>query len=1228
MKNSKAIICSLLSVFAATAASASLNNAITVPWEGDVTKFHTAVAGQQIILKGVLVATNPPATLASVGTPDSLTFEMLDDIYYPGNPPGTYTFNVNGVFVGSDVESSDTYDCYPGVHTVTVTGSTLSNAWNAASPPTIEVIYSGGCYVSAVDWFLDYGGTDYTKNFIFLASGHNSSSTDYICDGNSCAAFDITNTVTDASVQNPNPTTVQYQWNPGDGNPFSTLTTVSVPPGGTGYPVELDYTYSGSPGTPYVAWLIASDGSTTISNRYLVMLQTAGLDANINIAIDNGLWYLYQESAYSDGKTYPFYTFNSTPCVNWQVQNGYVNAHWSSSTASAVQAFEINGSKETGDFTKDPYAQVVHLGLNWLFNGYVYSTTYPMLTAYNISTQHGTDDPDSNSNGIGVSVLDNYSDYDQRPVYEGGMVMDAIVASGTPGASTGRQFVAGHVATYGDVVQDMCDMYAYGQSDCASSFTVYLPPSTNAPTNVYVADGVPQSLTFTMLDTACYSAGTYTFYLNGQVVGTSTPTANCSCSPGTHTVVVTGSDLTSNWNASLPPVVRMTYSGGTYVSWVTVTVDYGGGNVLTGGLYTAGPAYGDLNMCDGYTGDVLDVSENLADTPTIVVANTVTENDILGGWIYHWDDCYGDNSASQWAAIGMLAAEQAPFNAMVPQWVKNYDDNWLWYSYDDASGTWGGFGYISPSIVQATSPSGLVQMNFTGKTTSDYRWVKVERWLDDNFASWLSAAQNNLYSMYAFTKSQRTALPNPIATFPTSGLDWYRGNGSQAGVAKVLSDQLVANSYYNDNSWGGNLGTPWAIIMLKPNLFSAGPTACFSANPNPGFAAIPITFDPTCSTDPQVGGIANLVKFDWSWGDGTADTITTNPAVVQHAFACATLPCAYPVTLTVYDNSTPQLSASAQQTINITEPPHPPVAIPGGPYIVSLCSCDSLTLDGSASFSPDAGLSQANCSTCPPDHLTAYGWALRGAPYIYTDSTNEIDSLGSGFTTYFPTPDTYNIGLQVTDDGSQSFPSGTSSNLTGNGFTSVTVYAAGPCQVTATPGCQSVAVSWNDIGAATYNVLSSTSGPNAGFTLAATVGGGVTNTSIGATLNQTQWVRVQAINANGAVTMSCAVQVTDTFDGCVCIGRLAITSKSTMVELQWPLVAGATSYNVYRGTAPNVPMGPANRIATGVGTTAGVYVNSGLINGKTYYYRISSLVNGVEQCRSIEVSAKPAAVAR
>jgi len=70
----------------------------------------------------------------------------------------------------------------------------------------------------------------------------------------------------------------------------------------------------------------------------------------------------------------------------------------------------------------------------------------------------GTVNPDSNGNGLAIYSAESYN-------YAGGIYMDTIVASGTPDAivPTGGANVIGR--KYKDIVQDMADGYAYGQSD-------------------------------------------------------------------------------------------------------------------------------------------------------------------------------------------------------------------------------------------------------------------------------------------------------------------------------------------------------------------------------------------------------------------------------------------------------------------------------------------------------------------------------------------------------------------------------------------------------------------------------------------------------------------------------------------------------------------------------------------------------------------------------------------
>ena len=57
-----------------------------------------------------------------------------------------------------------------------------------------------------------------------------------------------------------------------------------------------------------------------------------------------------------------------------------------------------------------------------------------------------------------------------------------------------------------------------------------------------------------------------------------------------------------------------------------------------------------------------------------------------GGWRYGWNEG-PDNSASQWGAIGLVAAERY-FQIPVPDWVKQQNRVWVQYSRGGQ-----GFGY-------------------------------------------------------------------------------------------------------------------------------------------------------------------------------------------------------------------------------------------------------------------------------------------------------------------------------------------------------------------------------------------------------------------------------------------------------------------------------------------------------------------------------------------------------
>ncbi|MCX6631475.1 MAG: hypothetical protein NTW28_28005, partial [Candidatus Solibacter sp.] len=90
-----------------------------------------------------------------------------------------------------------------------------------------------------------------------------------------------------------------------------------------------------------------------------------------------------------------------------------------------------------------------------------------------------------------------------------------------------------------------------------------------------------------------------------------------------------------------------------------------------------------------------------------------------------------------------------------------------------------------------------------------------------------------------------------------------------------------------------------------------------------------------------------------------------------------------------------------------------------------------------------------------------------------------------------------------------------------------------------------------------------------------------------------------------------------------CISALSALAKNKLVQLTWPLVAGAHHYNVYRST---VSGGPYALVGAAISTQT-VYLDQTVTNGTTYYYVVKpAALNGSETCQSNQVMAKPVAL--
>lgn len=245
-------------------------------------------------------------------------------------------------------------------------------------------------------------------------------------------------TITLKGTSDSDGTNFEFWWDFGDGSPPTAVADITPTPTKK-YALEATHAYTAPLGTVFTARLYVRNKTTgeTGTKAYYVRIEPQSLPTEINVAIDEGLWYLHKTQTRSGSEGY------------WS-GSGYP-----SQTAANVNAFEVNGHLESGS-PDNPYTETVTRGMRYVFSA---------LRTYAIGVEP-LGNPDSNGNGYGVGSSSG------RRFYEGGMFIDVIIASGTPDATapTGVTSPGPGILgrKYKDIVQDMVDYYAAAQYDSAS----------------------------------------------------------------------------------------------------------------------------------------------------------------------------------------------------------------------------------------------------------------------------------------------------------------------------------------------------------------------------------------------------------------------------------------------------------------------------------------------------------------------------------------------------------------------------------------------------------------------------------------------------------------------------------------------------------------------------------------------------------------------------------------
>ncbi len=232
-------------------------------------------------------------------------------------------------------------------------------------------------------------------------------------------------------------TLTEYQWQFGDGTK-SQRRPVSGP-----LALEAKHIYLGQEGRVYRATLtVWDDSGASGTDDYYLRIRPDNLRTRAFIAADLALWNIHKRMIR--------YEEDEVPLGFWESP---AQSHRIGITAACLQAFQNLGNFPFDDPQESPYVDDVRRGLNDLLVN---------MKPERISPQNAGV-PDLNGNGIGL--LCHHDPSFQHLFASQGLAMMALVMSRAPNeiASAGGPQVLGR--KYIDLVQDMIDFIAFGQTD-------------------------------------------------------------------------------------------------------------------------------------------------------------------------------------------------------------------------------------------------------------------------------------------------------------------------------------------------------------------------------------------------------------------------------------------------------------------------------------------------------------------------------------------------------------------------------------------------------------------------------------------------------------------------------------------------------------------------------------------------------------------------------------------
>ncbi len=619
-----------------------------------------------------------------------------------------------------------------------------------------------------------------------------------------------------------------------------------------------------------------------------------------------------------------------------------------------------------------------------------------------------------------------------------------------------------------------------------------------------------------------------------------------------------------------------------------------------------------------------------------------------GGWHYDCQEESGDNSVSQWAAIGIIPARRKiglPLGIdPLPPLVQTGDQAWLNDSFTQNAPANGYFGYTSNVPLWgpfADTPSGMVQLAMNGKGRGTKvggvdLWDNAETYMRDNWDTASSGLgeggpgiKGYYYGMLSFTKSMLLHDNNDTG-FAAPGL-----NTVPITLFQSLDDPNTCAKPVPAGAVGSGVGPCYPTI----DWYGAQTSTYGGTDPTNGVAR---TLVSTQGTDGSWYG-HNYTTAQYYLETGFAITMLNQTVFQAHPVACFT---ANPTKVAsggpvVLDGgcSVEQIPGDTLVTyewdVSGTGGTNFTIA-PGSPYCQVASSCVSIKYN----------------FTAPQGATLPYSYPVRLRVIDNAGNTNDV--VGDVVISSPPNPPQANAG------GPYNFCPNT------NALTGALIYAPfildgskstnpDQGQTDGTPGAPPSTITsyaWDLTGACSvFTTIGEQINVTSNFDVPADFGTTVNNICLKVTNNDN--LAFPSANLAAGLSSIATAQVTihqPSDEACThCVNSLGGAAKApspgipATVQLYWTDTNTATfpidHYNIYRSTCP--PTGAVGASCTGnfapdtllagpgsVTGTLGIpvsnpsggtlnYVDSyQLVGGTTYYYRIApATANNTETCQ-------------